>query len=726
MLIKKIVLIALFVVVFALHSFATTWHVYNGASIQNVITNLAVHGDEIHVHSYSPDNDYDGFDFEGKDLKILGQGYPRPIINGDLSSPPLEIVIDMTSIENQDPFTEATPELKGFKIIGSNTATGVLLTDLTGLKATIENNIIDGLDEAIYVGDNQNTIKIYLNEFLNNNYAYYSEETSANQGFADDFDCNIVYDNDNGLYLGNLSNTGALGNSFYNNDTGIFNSLSSNLVINSSIIYGNNTQIDNNGTLTVTYSDIEDGYAGDGNIDADPLFCFEYPYEYYLMEGSPCIDTGDPTEYDLDGTRLDMGWHLTDTDIKYSEGEHWNWVSYPRLYRSDNASVDVVPLLENFLDWDFHLEMLYDVIFFIDPTLEYTVLGSDWDPDSYDVKSSLGYKLDPDDSGDHYLPTVNNASRLPDDWELSYTLEEEDDCWMGYWLPYTQNIEDAFGDFFDDLVSVSSEDWLYEYSEEETPTSSTTDKNMVYGKGYVVVFETDIEGFYWTDATSRGLRGGGGSRPVPQYFTFDDQPSYEAIDVMSIPSNVIEIGVFEDDVCIGAVVVQDTCEQILAYSTIANRNYVPLTFEVITNNRGENLIVSDYSVMNKETGRYENRSLISGQQRSSVVMFGNFEDPQNKTPGIDKVILHGNYPNPFNPTTSISFSLPAEQNIELIIYNLKGQIVCKLVQGQFTSGEHSVTWDGKDNEGKNVGSGLYLYKLKTNDQVFSKKMLLLK
>ncbi|NQV18258.1 MAG: T9SS type A sorting domain-containing protein, partial [Armatimonadetes bacterium] len=120
------------------------------------------------------------------------------------------------------------------------------------------------------------------------------------------------------------------------------------------------------------------------------------------------------------------------------------------------------------------------------------------------------------------------------------------------------------------------------------------------------------------------------------------------------------------------------------------------------------------------------RSLISGQQKSSIIMFGNLEDPQNETPVIDNVVLHGNYPNPFNPETKISFSLPQDQEIELTVYNLKGQKVRTLYTGITSSGEQSLVWNGKDDDGKSVGSGLYFYKLRTENKVYSKKMLLLK
>jgi FlgD Ig-like domain len=87
-----------------------------------------------------------------------------------------------------------------------------------------------------------------------------------------------------------------------------------------------------------------------------------------------------------------------------------------------------------------------------------------------------------------------------------------------------------------------------------------------------------------------------------------------------------------------------------------------------------------------------------------------------------------NYPNPFNPTTTITFSLNTEiaENTELVIYNLKGQKVKQLVSDQLVAGQHSVVWNGLDDSGKSVSSGVYFYKLKSGDFEKTKKMLLLK
>jgi len=95
---------------------------------------------------------------------------------------------------------------------------------------------------------------------------------------------------------------------------------------------------------------------------------------------------------------------------------------------------------------------------------------------------------------------------------------------------------------------------------------------------------------------------------------------------------------------------------------------------------------------------------------------------------ISTNILNDNYPNPFNPSTTISYNLAEDSNVELTIYNLKGQRVKQLVSSnQLSAGQHSVEWHGTDDAGENVSSGIYLYKLKAGDKYTStKKMILLK
>jgi hypothetical protein len=85
-----------------------------------------------------------------------------------------------------------------------------------------------------------------------------------------------------------------------------------------------------------------------------------------------------------------------------------------------------------------------------------------------------------------------------------------------------------------------------------------------------------------------------------------------------------------------------------------------------------------------------------------------------------------NYPNPFNPVTTISFNLQALNNPSLTVYNLKGQLVKSFKSHNYHLGENKVIWDGKDNNGKNVASGLYFYHLKTDSFTKTNKMILMK
>ncbi|CUS88924.1 Por secretion system C-terminal sorting domain-containing protein, partial [Candidatus Kryptonium thompsonii] len=94
---------------------------------------------------------------------------------------------------------------------------------------------------------------------------------------------------------------------------------------------------------------------------------------------------------------------------------------------------------------------------------------------------------------------------------------------------------------------------------------------------------------------------------------------------------------------------------------------------------------------------------------------------------LDDYELYQNYPNPFNPTTNISFYLPVDKKISLIIYDVTGREVVRLIDEQeFPKGKHTVTWDGKDKNGKPVSSGIYLYKLKFGNFEKTRKMMLVK
>jgi len=92
--------------------------------------------------------------------------------------------------------------------------------------------------------------------------------------------------------------------------------------------------------------------------------------------------------------------------------------------------------------------------------------------------------------------------------------------------------------------------------------------------------------------------------------------------------------------------------------------------------------------------------------------------------------LHQNYPNPFNPTTTIRFDIPAVREgmvrVQLVIFNTLGKQVRSLYQGSLQPGSYTLVWDGRDDAGNAVASGLYFYSIRTDNYFSVKKMMLLK
>jgi len=96
---------------------------------------------------------------------------------------------------------------------------------------------------------------------------------------------------------------------------------------------------------------------------------------------------------------------------------------------------------------------------------------------------------------------------------------------------------------------------------------------------------------------------------------------------------------------------------------------------------------------------------------------------QNLIPKIDNLNIS---PNPFNPETTIFFNTESECNIELTIYNLKGQKIKYLTSKPFPAGNHSVFWNGKDDSGQVVVSGIYFCLLQSGNRKIAKKMMIIK
>lgn len=97
----------------------------------------------------------------------------------------------------------------------------------------------------------------------------------------------------------------------------------------------------------------------------------------------------------------------------------------------------------------------------------------------------------------------------------------------------------------------------------------------------------------------------------------------------------------------------------------------------------------------------------------------------NVTPPITNQ-LKANYPNPFNPSTTIAFSIEHSGSVSIEIFNQKGQKVKTLISSEFPAGDHSITWNGKDDNGSAVSSGIYYYRMKSGKFSSTRKMVMMK
>lgn len=127
--------------------------------------------------------------------------------------------------------------------------------------------------------------------------------------------------------------------------------------------------------------------------------------------------------------------------------------------------------------------------------------------------------------------------------------------------------------------------------------------------------------------------------------------------------------------------------------------------------------VKNYSVIDNTCSAFSHHSVDTDRISYSSV---------SPIEGAKEFQLQQNYPNPFNPTTSIQFFIPQQLKVELIIYDIMGKKVKTLADNNFSAGTYNITWDGTNDKGMAVSSGIYLYQIKAGNNVVVKKMSFMK
>ena len=114
---------------------------------------------------------------------------------------------------------------------------------------------------------------------------------------------------------------------------------------------------------------------------------------------------------------------------------------------------------------------------------------------------------------------------------------------------------------------------------------------------------------------------------------------------------------------------------------------------------------------------------------ASIDKLGDYAVFLNSTlekPLPSKFELKMNYPNPFNPSTTIPIELPEESFVEVAIYNILGEKIVVLSEGVKSSGYHNIQWNGTNQFGQPVSSGIYFARVQFGQNIYHQKMMLLK
>ncbi len=175
------------------------------------------------------------------------------------------------------------------------------------------------------------------------------------------------------------------------------------------------------------------------------------------------------------------------------------------------------------------------------------------------------------------------------------------------------------------------------------------------------------------------------------------------------------------------VIIDNDAKTILIFAVVLEEDYIP---------SGEGALAK-LKFSGEDSLEFETTN-INRQEGISVVSSGAEELPfefdpvlvgieeEGKTGLPSQFTLFQNHPNPFNPYTDIRYALPKGSYVNLVVYNILGQKVKTLVDKNQRGGFHTVRWDGKNQRGQQVGTGIYFYKIEAGSFTQTKKMLLLK
>ena len=337
-----------------------------------------------------------------------------------------------------------------------------------------------------------------------------------------------------------------------------------------------------------------------------------------------------------------------------------------------------------------------------------------------DIDLTEGYHLFAD--GDNQTLTIEGLSIDPADWSINLAPNQFNSVAFLYDGP--MDAEQAMA-AIDTLIEIVQDDaggaWI--------PSFGATIGNLIPGKGYQVFTTVDTAiSFTYAPYQAPAARSMlAVAKPQPVHFSFRRTGAPYTIVLQSavIDGHILEPGdevaVYDGDICVGAVVWSSNDTNVLT----AWRGDKDL--ELPGYRAGNTMSFQVYKTRFKETVLVnasftdEAHRVFDGSSYSRVSLRG--------SPGLipQQFALEQNYPNPFNPVTNIGYHVAEDAPVTMVIYNLMGQEVVRLLDNKIHApGKYNLVWQATNQKGENVSAGVYLIHMYSTGFAKTKKMVLLK
>jgi hypothetical protein len=702
------------------------------ATIQTGI-NAASSGDTVSV---SAGTYKENIDFKGKNIVVLGENKETTIIDGNQNG--TVVIMDGNdtqkiigfSIINGDSWGQSSRNGGGIKISGSPSLKNLILRNNIAKNQSGEM----GQGGGIYMDNASPNID---NVTFINNSAYEGSAICSNNQSKPIINNILVYNNSSTsggtLSFAYLNQVTITNSTIVNNiitSRAIINLSNSSLDVINSIIRSNHNDIfylEGDYTLNCTYSNIEGGYTGTGNIDSDPKFVKvvttgDEESDYHLKDSSPAIGagtaTGAPTT-DIEGnprpnpagSNPDMGafenkWGTPQnatpvitamSDVTVNEDE-----SYSDTLRATDEEGDAITY-SAVSDTSAVTASVTDSLLTLTPKANWHGVANikTYASDGTSKDSTL-FKLT--------VTPVDDIAAVQD-----VTIDEDKSAEVTLTSTFSGTTTfTAVSDTNAVTISVSSSTLTL------TPTANW------HGVANIKAYASDGNS---KDSTTFKLT----VTPVQDAPTAFDWVSSALDTINIIQSNLADTYTLQWDASTdvdGDSINYLIYAKIGLYPTEEVEEITDTAFQLIYEEILEN--VFEGSPVNGATVSLNVKATdgidtvdVTGDNR--VIYVNRYEYLSTESEGVPvEFALHENYPNPFNPTTTLRFDLPEVSDITLTIYNMLGQKV-KIFNMQSTpAGYHAIKWNGKNDNNQSVSGGVYIYKLQSRQKMQMRKMILLK